>query len=255
VVREEEPPRPSTKLSTAEALPVLSVNRGTEPKKLTGLLRNELDWIVMKALEKERSRRYETANDFATDVQRYLSGEAVEAHPPSRGYRLKKFAKRNRGSLIATSLILFVFLAGMIGTTLGIAEAKEQEWIAGNLARQLQSQPAKPEEWEYPGADLQRSTTVGDVYAADYSIPKPFEDVWYYYAKKLGYEKEYIPNQSTGFTSFDSTMGGYQLHILNSFRNPTAVRALTRPQKRQHSYDEGTMVSSRSLFLAPRMKN
>jgi eukaryotic-like serine/threonine-protein kinase len=76
VVREEEPPRPSTKLSTADALPSLSASRGTEPKKLTGLLRNELDWIVMKALEKDRSRRYETANGFAADVQRYLSGES-----------------------------------------------------------------------------------------------------------------------------------------------------------------------------------
>ncbi|HEV3386980.1 MAG TPA: serine/threonine-protein kinase, partial [Gemmata sp.] len=94
VVREEEPPRPSTKLSTADALLTLSANRGTEPKKLTGLLRNDLDWIVMKALEKDRARRYETATGFAADVQRYLSGEAVQAHPPSTGYRLKKFVRR-----------------------------------------------------------------------------------------------------------------------------------------------------------------
>src|SRR4051812_26598405 len=101
VVREEEPPRPSTKLSTADALPTLSANRGTEPKKLTGLLRNELDWIVMKALEKDRTRRYETANGFAADVQRYLSGEAVLAHPPSAGYRLKKFVRRNCPQVVA----------------------------------------------------------------------------------------------------------------------------------------------------------
>ncbi len=69
VVREEEPPRPSVKLSTAEALPTLSANRGTEPKKLTGLLRQELGWVVMKALEKDRSRRYETANGLAADVE------------------------------------------------------------------------------------------------------------------------------------------------------------------------------------------
>ena len=85
VVREEEPPRPSTRLSTASALPSISANRGTEPTKLTGLLRNELDWIVMKALEKDRARRYESANGFAADVQRYLAGEAVQAHPPSGG--------------------------------------------------------------------------------------------------------------------------------------------------------------------------
>src|SRR5262249_10508326 len=105
VVREEEPPRPSTKLSTAEGLPALSANRGTEPEKLTGLLRNELDWIVMKALEKDRSRRYETANGFAADVLRYLCGEAVQAHPPSTAYRLRKFVRRHKGQVIAASLV------------------------------------------------------------------------------------------------------------------------------------------------------
>ena len=108
VVREEEPQRPSVKLSTANALPSISACRGTEPKKLTGLLRNELDWIVMKALEKDRSRRYETANGFAADVQRYLNGEAVQAHPPSRVYRVRKFAQKNQGFLI--TLTLFVGL-------------------------------------------------------------------------------------------------------------------------------------------------
>ena len=109
VVREEEPPRPSAKLSTADALPTLSANRGTEPKKLTGLLRSELDWIVMKALEKDRSRRYETANGFAADVQRYLAGEPVVAHPPTVGYRLRKFYSRHRAA-IGTALLVVVTL-------------------------------------------------------------------------------------------------------------------------------------------------
>src|SRR6185503_1883232 len=104
--REVEPPRPSTKLSTAEALPTLSANRGTEPKKLTGLLRNELDWIVMKALEKDRTRRYETANGFAADVQRYLTGEAVQAHPPSAAYRLKKTLRRNGPAVVAAAVVM-----------------------------------------------------------------------------------------------------------------------------------------------------
>src|SRR4029077_4372447 len=91
VIREREPTRPSTKLSTSEGLPTLAANRGTEPAKLTKLVRGELDWIVMKALEKDRSRRYETANGFAMDVQRFLHHEAVQACPPSPGYRLRKF--------------------------------------------------------------------------------------------------------------------------------------------------------------------
>ena len=130
VVREEEPPRPSTKLSTADALPTLSANRGTEPNKLTGLLRNELDWVVMKALEKDRTRRYETANGFAADVQRYLSGEAVQAHPPSAAYRLRKFVRRNRPQVIAAALVLAALVAGVVGTSVGLVRANraaEQE--------------------------------------------------------------------------------------------------------------------------------
>src|SRR3989440_908435 len=90
VIREQEPTRPSAKLSTAEGLPTLAANRGTEPAKLRKLVRGELDWIVMKALEKDRSRRYETANGFAMDVQRHLADEAVQACPPSLRYRVRK---------------------------------------------------------------------------------------------------------------------------------------------------------------------
>jgi serine/threonine protein kinase len=93
VIREQEPSKPST----AEGLPTLAANRGTEPTKLTKLVHGELDWIVMKALEKDRSRRYETANGLAMDVQRYLADEPVLACPPSAGYRLRKYARKQRG--------------------------------------------------------------------------------------------------------------------------------------------------------------
>jgi eukaryotic-like serine/threonine-protein kinase len=130
VVREEEPPKPSTKLSTADALPSLSAQRSTEPSTLTKILRNELDWIVMKALEKDRARRYESANGFAADVQRYLAGEAVLAHPPSKAYRLKKFLRKNRGPVLAASIVVFALVAGVIGTTFGLLRAEEQRKIA-----------------------------------------------------------------------------------------------------------------------------
>src|SRR5206468_6499908 len=96
LIREEDPPRPSTRLSTTEGLPSIAANRGLEPKKLSGLVRGELDWIVMKALEKDRNRRYETATGFAADVQRYLADEAVLACPPSARYRLRKFVRKHR---------------------------------------------------------------------------------------------------------------------------------------------------------------
>src|SRR5262245_61135637 len=120
VIREQEPSKPSTKLSTAEGLPTLAANRGMEPAKLTKLVRGELDWIVMKALEKDRNRRYETANGFAMDIQRYLADETVLACPPSAGYRLKKFMRRNKGPVRAAVIILTSLVAGLLGTSWGL---------------------------------------------------------------------------------------------------------------------------------------
>jgi eukaryotic-like serine/threonine-protein kinase len=114
VIREEEPPRPSMRLSDShESLPSISAQRHTEPSSLTRLVRGELDWIVMKALEKDRNRRYETANGFSMDVQRYLAGEVVQACPPSAVYRFKKFVRRNKGGLaIASMVVFFMVLLG-----------------------------------------------------------------------------------------------------------------------------------------------
>jgi serine/threonine protein kinase/tetratricopeptide (TPR) repeat protein len=112
IIREEEPPKPSTRLSTSDTLPNIAANRGLEPKRLSGLVRGELDWIVMKALEKDRNRRYETANGLATDVQRYLADEPVAAGPPSAGYRLRKFVQRNKGPVLAASVVLVAILSG-----------------------------------------------------------------------------------------------------------------------------------------------
>jgi tetratricopeptide (TPR) repeat protein/serine/threonine protein kinase len=119
VIREQEPAKPSTKLSTAEGLPTLAANRGTEPAKLTKLVRGELDWIVMKALEKDRSRRYETANGFAMDLHRYLADQPVLACPPSAGYRLRKFARRNKRGLAVAALVLFLLV--LLGSVIGWA--------------------------------------------------------------------------------------------------------------------------------------
>jgi serine/threonine protein kinase len=124
IIREDEPSKPSTRLSTDESLPSLAAMRQIEPRKLTALLRGELDWVVMKCLEKQRDRRYETANALARDVQRYLSDEAVEARPPSAGYRLKKFVKRNKGQVIAASLVFLALVGGGVGTGIGMVQAR-----------------------------------------------------------------------------------------------------------------------------------
>jgi serine/threonine protein kinase len=143
MVREVEPPRPSTKLSTADALPNIAANRSIEPSKLSKLLQGELDWVVMKALEKDRDRRYATANGFAADIQRYLADEVVEARPPSRGYRLKKFVKRNKVQVLAASLVLLALLAGIAGTTIGLFEAKKQQEVAEVKEREANDERAK----------------------------------------------------------------------------------------------------------------
>ncbi|QDU21324.1 serine/threonine-protein kinase [Urbifossiella limnaea] len=127
IIREEEPPRPSTRLSTlGPAAGTVSANRGVEPRRLFTLVRGELDWLVMKALEKDRNRRYETANGLAMDVQRYLAGEAVLAVPPSVGYRVRKFARRNKQALAGASLLVVMFLV-LVG---GFA------WVASDRAAQ-----------------------------------------------------------------------------------------------------------------------
>ena len=143
VVREEEPPRPSTKLSTASAVPSISAQRGTEPKKLALLLRNELDWIVMKALEKDRTRRYETASGFAADVQRYLAGEPIQVHPPSNAYRLNKFVRRNRVQVMAAAAVSLALVAGVIGTSWQAIQAERAR--AGEAKRAEAEKNAKEE--------------------------------------------------------------------------------------------------------------
>jgi serine/threonine protein kinase len=125
VIREEEPPTPSTRLSTTDEMPSIAANRGLEPKKLSGMVRGELDWIVMKALEKDRNRRYESANALAQDVQRYLADEPVQAGPPSTAYRLRKFLRRNRGPVLAVAIVLLALVGGIVGTTLGLVQAEE----------------------------------------------------------------------------------------------------------------------------------
>jgi tetratricopeptide (TPR) repeat protein/serine/threonine protein kinase len=126
IIREEEPPRPSTRLSTTDQLASIAANRGLEPKKLSGLVRGDLDWIVMKCLEKDRNRRYETANGLAMELQRYLADEPVVACPPSAIYRFRKFARRNKGAITTAILLVTILLAGVVVSTWFAIRAEQQ---------------------------------------------------------------------------------------------------------------------------------
>jgi serine/threonine protein kinase/Flp pilus assembly protein TadD len=126
IIREEEPAKPSTRMSTlaqvaTAASTTASANRRSDPKRLSQLLRGELDWIVMKALEKDRNRRYESASAFAADVQRYMNDEPVQACPPSTWYRFGKFARRNRGALVTATVLALaaVLVVGVVAGSVG----------------------------------------------------------------------------------------------------------------------------------------
>ncbi|MGC9942821.1 MAG: tetratricopeptide repeat protein [Verrucomicrobiota bacterium] len=128
-IREKEPPRPSTRLSTMLAADLTSVaaHRQAAPPKLVHLVRGDLDWIVMKCLEKDRTRRYETANGLAMDVLRHINSETVTAVAPSVAYRAGKFIRRHLRVVVAASLGLLLLVAGTVGTTWGMMEALRQK--------------------------------------------------------------------------------------------------------------------------------
>jgi eukaryotic-like serine/threonine-protein kinase len=128
-IREKEPPRPSTRLSTmaADALTTTANHRHTDVPKLIHLLRGDLDWIVMKALEKDRTRRYETANGLAMDIERHLNNEPVVARPPSTGYRLQKAFRRNKLVFAAAAAVMTVLAAGVLVSSLEAVRARRAE--------------------------------------------------------------------------------------------------------------------------------
>src|SRR5580692_586019 len=138
--REVDPPRPSTKVSTAEELPGIAAGRSIDPAQLKRALRGDLDWIVMRALEKDRARRYETANGFAADINRHLSSEPVLAAPPSRVYRTKKFVRRHRNGVLAASLVLLSLLGGLAAAA--VVQTAANARLAASLTRETKANTA-----------------------------------------------------------------------------------------------------------------
>jgi eukaryotic-like serine/threonine-protein kinase len=138
VIREVDPPTPSSRISTSEALPSLAASRQVEPARLSRMVRGELDWIVMKALAKERERRYDSAIGLADDIERYLDHQPVSAGPPTAAYRLRKFIRRHRIPVTAAALVLLALVLGVVGTTLGLFEARRQKAFADDQRSQAE---------------------------------------------------------------------------------------------------------------------
>jgi eukaryotic-like serine/threonine-protein kinase len=136
LVREEEPPHPSNRLSSSDSLPSLAANRGTEPSQLALLIRGDLDWIAMRALEKDRTRRYETVNALARDVERHLADEPVEACPPTLHYRLTKFARRHRGPLRVAAIVGMLLVVATGVSVWQAVRATSAERLAVKRARE-----------------------------------------------------------------------------------------------------------------------
>ena len=174
LIKEVEPPKPSTRLSGSESLPSVAAQRGIEPTQLTRSITGDLDWVVMKALEKERSRRYETANGLAEDIRRHLCDEPVGASPPSTSYRMKKFIRRNRAGVIAASAIAVTLLLGVAGTTSGMLWALSEQRLAvdarkaeteAKLAAEANARLAEEEAVRATAAEAATAETLKEVEA------------------------------------------------------------------------------------------
>jgi serine/threonine protein kinase len=125
IIREVDPPKPSTRLSTlGQTITTVAADRSAQPSRLSQAVRGELDWIVMRAIEKERARRYETASDLASDVERYLRDELVQARPPSRAYLFRKLVRRHRLAIGAGGAIASAILIGMAMALWGLHRAR-----------------------------------------------------------------------------------------------------------------------------------
>ncbi len=117
IIRHEDPPRPSIRLADIAQQPSLSEHRLGEATKWSRLVKGELDWITIKALEKDRNRRYDTPNELAKDIRSYLSGDSIMACPPTAGYRFRKFARRNRVAIATSAVVAASLVLGLIGTS------------------------------------------------------------------------------------------------------------------------------------------
>jgi eukaryotic-like serine/threonine-protein kinase len=162
MIREEDPPTPSQRLSSSDSLTSVAARRHIEPLRLTKLVKGELDWIIMKALDKNRNRRYESASGFGADIQRYLAGESVLAAPPSRLYNARKFVARNRGLVSIVLLLFLTLVAGILGTTYGLYHARLSA-IAEGLAKTDAQNRQKEAEQQRTRAEAHEQQAIGAV--------------------------------------------------------------------------------------------
>ncbi len=169
-ILEQEPPPPSARVkSSTETLARVSELQRTEPTRLPKMFRGELDWIVMKALERDRSRRYATANALVCDLERFLSGEAVEAGPPSAAYRVKKFAYKHRFLLATSAAFLVLLIAGVVVSASQAIRANTERDRAVAALREANAARLAAQAMESLAIDPERSIVLA-MHAADATV-------------------------------------------------------------------------------------
>jgi serine/threonine protein kinase len=178
IIREEDPPRPSTRLSSSQELSGIAARRRMDPTRLTGLVYGELDWIVMKALDKDRERRYETTAALAGDLMNYLGDKPVSAGPPSRLYRAGKYVRRNRGPVAAAALVAVAILGGIAASTWQAVRATRAERQAvANAALARESAEAERKAKEAESAQRKQAETISNFLISAFNAEQPEHDI------------------------------------------------------------------------------
>ncbi|HEV8066807.1 MAG TPA: protein kinase [Planctomycetaceae bacterium] len=220
IIRNEEPPKPSTRLSkSTQSLPAIAAQRKTDPARLSKMFRGDLDWITMKALEKDRTRRYETASGLAADIARYLNDEPVEASPPSTAYQLRKFARRYRTVLATAAAFVLLLVAAAVNMTWltfraqAEAENAQAEAAKARAARLVAEDERKVAEQEKRRADSERDRAA--------AASSRYE--WGLYAWQIGAaQREWQANNVAGawaqLNSCDPALRGWEYdYVYTSF--------------------------------------
>jgi tetratricopeptide (TPR) repeat protein len=240
IIREEEPPKPSTRLSESkDTLASISAQRHTEPAKLTKLVRGDLDWIVMKALEKDRSRRYETATALARDIERYLNDEPVEACPPSVQYRLRKLVRRNKVAVLST---LLVAASLILGTAISVWQAVVARRAEANAAARLLAETQARQQAAAIGELLQEALATANPDTAKgtgYTVRQLLDDI----STRLS---DQLRDQPAAEAAIRGTIGNAYFRLgLPEQSAPQLKRAL---QLREQLFGAESVEVARSLY-------
>ena len=228
MIREEDPIKPSTAVSTlGDEANSISMRRGTDANKLRRSLAGELDWIVMKALEKDRTRRFQTANDFAEDVQRHLMGDAVEACPPTLGYQFGKFAKRYRAQVTVAALFLGLLVIATLVSSALFANARHARTDAEQATQREEAAKQTALAAEKHAIE-QRDRAIEQQNAAETLAKRLNQNLYAFNLSKAAaaFRKDQQPQTRQFLARCDESSRGWEWHYLNNALEPIEYREI-----------------------------